>query len=52
MDRVSLSASGQVRYGFKTPWRDGTTHAVLEPLDSLTRRAALELLARGEAGAV
>ncbi len=40
-DRLSLSASGQVRYGFKTPWRDGTTHAVLEPLDFIAWLAAL-----------
>jgi hypothetical protein len=40
-DRLTLSASGQVRDGFKTPWRDGTTHVVLEPLDFIARLAAL-----------
>ena len=33
--------SGQVRYTLKTPYRDGTTHIVLEPLDLLARLAAL-----------
>jgi len=32
-ERVALTASGQVRYTLKTPYRDGTTHIVLEPLD-------------------
>ncbi len=40
-ERLSVSASGQVCYGFKTPWRDGTTHVVLEPLDFIARLAAL-----------
>ena len=39
--RLSLSADGQVRYRFKTPWRDGTTDVVLDPLDFLARLAAL-----------
>ena len=39
--RLSLTADGQVRYRFKTPWRDGTTELVLEPLDFLARLAAL-----------
>ena len=30
-----------MRYRFKTPWRDGTTDVVLEPLDFLARLAAL-----------
>ena len=30
-----------MRYRFKTPWRDGTTEVVLEPLDFLARLAAL-----------
>jgi hypothetical protein len=42
-DRLTLSASGQLRYGLKTPWRDGTTHAVLEPMDFIARLAALVL---------
>src|SRR5580700_3357541 len=32
-ERLALRASGQVRYTLKTPYRDGTTHIVLEPLD-------------------
>jgi hypothetical protein len=34
-------ASGHVRYTLKTPYRDGTTHLVLEPLDLMARLAAL-----------
>jgi hypothetical protein len=30
-----------VRYTLKTPCRDGTTHLVFEPLDSMARLAAL-----------
>ena len=30
-----------MRYAFKTPWRDGTTHVLLEPLDFIARLAAL-----------
>ena len=40
-DRLTLSATGQVCYGFKTPWRDGTTQVVLDPLDFIARLAAL-----------
>jgi hypothetical protein len=40
-ERLALSASGQVRYQLKTPYRDGTTHTVLEPLDFMARLAAL-----------
>ena len=28
---MALTASGQVRYALKTPYRDGTTYLVLEP---------------------
>jgi Putative transposase len=41
IERLALSASGQVRYSLKTPYRDGTTHIVLEPLDLMARLAAL-----------
>jgi hypothetical protein len=41
VDRMALTASGQVRYSLKTPYRDGTTHIVLEPLDLMARLAAL-----------
>jgi hypothetical protein len=40
-ERLTLTAQGQVRYRLKTPYRDGTTHVVLEPLDFLARLAAL-----------
>lgn len=30
--RLSLTANGQVRYQLKTPYRDGTTHVIFEPL--------------------
>jgi len=30
-----------VRYQLKTPYRDGTTHVILEPLDFIARLAAL-----------
>lgn|GEM_PF-5586515 len=38
--RLSLTAQRWVRYQFKSPYRDGTTHLVLEPLDSIARLAA------------
>ena len=30
----------------KTPWRDGTTHLVMSPLELMQRLAALELMQR------
>ena len=39
--RLSLTDSGHIRYSLKTPWRDGTTHVVFEPLDFIARLAAL-----------
>ena len=30
-----------MRYAFKTPWHDGTTHVLFEPLDFIARLAAL-----------
>jgi hypothetical protein len=39
VDRLALSSSGQVRYQLKTPYRDGTTHIVLGPLDLMARLA-------------
>jgi len=41
IERLALTVSGQVRYTLKTPYRDGTTHIVLEPLDLMARLAAL-----------
>ncbi|MGQ0834785.1 MAG: transposase, partial [Gammaproteobacteria bacterium] len=39
--RLALTAGGAVRYSLKTPYRDGTTHVLFEPLDFLARLAAL-----------
>jgi hypothetical protein len=39
--RLSLTANGNVRYRLKTPYRDGTTHVIFEPLDFIARLAAL-----------
>jgi hypothetical protein len=41
VERLALTSSGQLRYQLKTPYRDGTTHIVLEPLDQMARLAAL-----------
>jgi len=38
---VQLNAAGQVELKLKTPWRDGTTHLVMNPLDFTQRLAAL-----------
>ena len=32
-ERLSLTPNGNVRYQLKTPYRDGTTHVIFEPLD-------------------
>jgi hypothetical protein len=45
-ERLALTSSGQVRYTLKTPYRDGTTHIVREPLDLMARLAALGTIAR------
>ena len=39
--RLSLTSSGNIRYQLKTPYRDGTTHVIFEPLDFMARLAAL-----------
>jgi hypothetical protein len=39
--RLSLTRNGQVRYELKTPWRNGTTHVLFEPLDFVARLVAL-----------
>ena len=41
MDRLEALPDGKLRYWFKTPWRDGTTHAIFEPLQFLEKLAAL-----------
>jgi hypothetical protein len=40
-ERLALTERGDVHLQLKTPYRDGTTHIVLEPLDCLARLAAL-----------
>ena len=40
-ERLSLTAQGNIRYRLKTPYRDGTTEVVFEPLDLMDRLAAL-----------
>jgi hypothetical protein len=39
--RLSLTPKGNVRYRLKTPYRDGTTHVIFQPLDFIARLAAL-----------
>lgn len=41
MHRLSLTPDGNIRYELKTPYRDGTTHMVFEPLDFISKLAAL-----------
>ena len=40
-ERVQLNAAGEVELKLKTPWRDGTTHRVMSPLQFMQRVAAL-----------
>jgi hypothetical protein len=39
-ERVQLNAAGLVELKLKTPWRDGTTHLVMSPLEFMQRLAA------------
>jgi len=39
--RLSLTNQGKVRYELKTPYRDGTTHVIFEPVDFIAKLAAL-----------
>lgn len=32
-ERVQINVAGQVELKLKTPWRDGTTHLVMSPLE-------------------
>ena len=36
-ERVQLNDAGQVALKLKTPWRDGTTHLVMSPLEFMQR---------------
>lgn len=40
-ERLSVTEQGKVRYELKTPYRDGTTHVIFEPLDFISKLAAL-----------
>jgi hypothetical protein len=40
-ERLALTDGGHIRYALKTPYRDGTTHVIFEPLDLIARLAAL-----------
>ena len=40
--RLSLTRHGKVRYALKTPYSDGTTLVLFEPLDFISRLAALD----------
>lgn len=39
--RLALTSHGKIRYELKTPYRDGTTHVIFEPLDFIAKLAAL-----------
>ena len=39
--RLSLLENGRIRYELKTPYRDGTTHAIFEPFNFLALLAAV-----------
>ena len=45
-ERIQLNAAGQVELELKTPWRDGTTHLMMSPLEFMQRLAALVPLPR------
>ena len=36
-----MLSNGHVRYELKTPYRDGTTHVIFEPMDFIARLVAL-----------
>jgi hypothetical protein len=38
---LALTDQGKMRYPLKTPYHDGTTHVIFEPLDFIARLAAL-----------
>jgi hypothetical protein len=38
---LSPTRNGQIRYLLKTPYNDGTTHVIFEPLDFIARLVAL-----------
>ena len=38
---LSLTSTGNIRYQLKTPYSDGTTHVIFEPLDFIAKLASL-----------
>jgi len=38
MERLEPLAEGRLLYRFKRPWRDGTTHTVMERLEVLEKQ--------------
>jgi ribosomal protein S27E len=46
IERLSLTPQGNIKYSLKTPYRDGTTHVIFEPLDFIARLASLVPSAR------
>ena len=48
--RLSLTSTGKIRYELKTPYRNGTTHVIFEPIDFMYRRYGMPR-AQGCAGA-
>lgn len=40
-DRLTLTQSGQVLYKMKSPYQDGTTHLIFEPLEFIEKLCAL-----------
>jgi len=48
--RLALTRDGRVRYALKTPYQDGTTHVIFEPLDIMYRMYGMPQ-AQGCAGA-
>jgi len=36
-----MTRNGRVRYELKTPWRNGTTHIIFEPMDFVSRLVSL-----------
>lgn len=39
--RLSLTPNGDVSYQLKTPYRNGTSHVIFEPLNFIARQGAL-----------
>ena len=44
--RLSLTSNGNIRYQLKTPYRNGTTHVIFEPLDFIAKLITQSVLER------